>query len=157
MKITEELRNILPVLLQSVSDYVQVNNEYISVKALEEKTKGKKQKPNAVVATDLNVLDLGQEQEKVFDTIVSGFPEVLRPIIRDKVLVSVGLKAEVQSPVVVAMTTPVQVNPQDTMTGYPSNTPTAVVLAPPKGDVWNVVKCFYDNFQKKQGGGSNNQ
>ena len=127
------------------------------MKALEEKTKGKKQKPNAAVVSDVNVIDLYQEQEKVFDSIVSGFPEVLRPIIRDKVLVSVGLKEEpkIPSPVMVAMTTPVQKisNPHDMITTLPAKSPPTSAAEPQKGDVWNNVKCFYDNFQKKQGPG----
>jgi hypothetical protein len=39
-----------------------------------------------------NLLDLASEQERTFDIIVAGLPEGLRLMVRDRVLVALGLK-----------------------------------------------------------------
>lgn len=57
--VSVELNAIINTLYKQLSEYVAINNEYVNVKSLEEKTKAKRQKPNASdPKSDLCLLDL---------------------------------------------------------------------------------------------------
>jgi hypothetical protein len=59
--VTDELKETLPNLLRLLNEFITINNEYVQVKALEDKTKAKKPKPNTSIDQSVkqdNFLDL---------------------------------------------------------------------------------------------------
>ncbi len=108
-------------MLNQVSDYVTLNNEYVSVKSLEEKTKAKRQKSNLLGdekkpgVERAQQLDAHLEVERCVFGVVAGVPERIREGVRDKILIAIGYKEE-------------------------------VALLPKRGNVWNQIKHFYISF-----------
>jgi hypothetical protein len=108
-------------MLKQVGEYVTLNNEYVNVKGLEEKTKAKRQKSNALGdekkpgVDRAQQLDIHGEVERCVDGAVAGVPERIREGVRDKILIAIGYKEEVP-------------------------------LLPIRGNMWNQIKHFYSSF-----------
>jgi hypothetical protein len=80
---------LLPELQSLVKDYVALNNEYVQVKAAEERLKTKRVKdPKPAPET----LEVNGELEKSVDTIVQQLPEHFRPRVKAIILVALGLR-----------------------------------------------------------------
>lgn len=97
-------------LKKNISEYCEINNEYIKIKLQEEKIKGKKQKHNAndkEEAVDkglqagghkLEEMSMKDEVERTIKQFVENMPEKIRQEVIDHLFVAFGIKTLKEMP-----------------------------------------------------------
>lgn len=68
-----------------IDEYVTAHNDYVNVKGLEEKAKGKRQK-GAAEPKD-NLLESRRETEEILRQVWIGLPKNASPVVEHKVLI----------------------------------------------------------------------
>ena len=90
--ITEDVKGLLPQAVKMIDEYVTAHNDYVNVKGLEEKAKGKRQK-GAAEPKD-NLLEARKETDEILRQVWSGLPENSHPVVEHKVLIYLGFKSD---------------------------------------------------------------
>ena len=131
VQLQEEFLGLLPTLNKYLGEHVQINNEYVNIKTLEEKVKAKKMRPGpAEQKAQENLLDFSSELDKALDQIVSSLSEQFRPHLKGRILEALGLRKPEPIPIEEEKAVPAVEDERSSTT------------SPVRGNVWNVIKVF---------------
>lgn len=116
-----------------LGELVQVNNEYVNIKTLEEKVKAKKMRPGpAEQKAQENLLDFSSELDKALDQIVSSLSEQFRPHLKGRILEALGLRKP----------EPIPIEEEKVVVPAVEDERRSSITSPVRGNVWNVIKVF---------------